>query len=190
MYASLSRQGHWPALRLDIKGPGLLPRLIDGCAADLTDRWADSRSVRRALDLPPTSRSESVALPPSECIGGHRTASPTLLRNDHSLEQYAAHIPGKGSSLALVPDLAESADGIIRSRRSLLGLSVFGSLPRVPPQNCRFERPLAERRKTGTDLWKPLDIFSVPAASSYPGFAQCRPGRSTSSADLSLRSPL
>ncbi|TYQ00828.1 UNVERIFIED_ORG: hypothetical protein FNL38_11142 [Nocardia globerula] len=29
---------------------------------------------------------------------------------------------------------------------------MFGSLPRVPPQKCRFERPLAERRKTGTDL--------------------------------------
>ncbi len=30
-------------------------------------------------------------------------------------------------------------------------VSVFGSLPRVPPQNCHFEWPLAERRKTGTD---------------------------------------
>jgi len=45
---------------------------------------------------------------------------------------------------------------------------VFGSLPRVPPQKCRFERPLAERRKTGTDPVKPLDTFSVPAASSIP----------------------
>ncbi len=34
---------------------------------------------------------------------------------------------------------------------------MFGSLPRVPPQKCRFERPLAERRKTGTDPAKPLD---------------------------------
>jgi hypothetical protein len=34
---------------------------------------------------------------------------------------------------------------------------VFDSLPRVPPQKCRFERPLAERRKTGTDPVKPLD---------------------------------
>ncbi len=48
---------------------------------------------------------------------------------------------------------------------------MFGSLPRVPPQKCRFERPLAERRKTGTDLVKPLDTFSVPAASSYPGWS-------------------
>ena len=36
---------------------------------------------------------------------------------------------------------------------------MFGSLPRVPPQKCRFERPLAERRKTGTDSVKPLDTF-------------------------------
>ena len=36
---------------------------------------------------------------------------------------------------------------------------MFGSLPRVPPQKCRFERPLAERRKTGTDPVKPLDAF-------------------------------
>ena len=36
---------------------------------------------------------------------------------------------------------------------------MFGSLPRVPPQKCRFERPLAERRKTGTDPVKPLDTF-------------------------------
>ena len=34
---------------------------------------------------------------------------------------------------------------------------MFGSLPRVPPQKCRFERPLAERRKTGIDPVKPLD---------------------------------
>ncbi len=45
---------------------------------------------------------------------------------------------------------------------------MFGSLPRVPPQKCRFERPLAERRKAGTDPVKPLDAFSAPAASSYP----------------------
>ena len=32
-------------------------------------------------------------------------------------------------------------------------------------KKCRFERPLAERRKTGTDPVKPLDTFSVPAAS-------------------------
>ncbi len=38
---------------------------------------------------------------------------------------------------------------------------MFGSLPRVPPQKCRFERPLAERRKTGTDLVKPLDTFRL-----------------------------
>ena len=36
---------------------------------------------------------------------------------------------------------------------------MFGSLPRVPPQKCRFERPHAERRKTGTDPVKPLDTF-------------------------------
>ena len=36
---------------------------------------------------------------------------------------------------------------------------MFGSLPRVPPQKCRFERPLAERRKTGTDPVKPLVTF-------------------------------
>ena len=36
---------------------------------------------------------------------------------------------------------------------------MFGSLPRVPPQKCRFERPLAERRKTGTDPVKPLDTL-------------------------------
>jgi len=37
-------------------------------------------------------------------------------------------------------------------------------------KKCRFERPLAERRKTGTDPVKPLDTLSVPAASSYlPG---------------------
>lgn len=36
---------------------------------------------------------------------------------------------------------------------------MFGSLPRVPPQKCRFERPLAERRKAGTDPVKPLDTF-------------------------------
>ncbi|GEM_PF-1231540 len=38
-------------------------------------------------------------------------------------------------------------------------VSVFGSLPRVPPQNCHFEWPLAERRKTGTDALEPLDTF-------------------------------
>ncbi len=36
---------------------------------------------------------------------------------------------------------------------------MFDSLPRVPPQKCRFERPLAERRKTGTDPVKPLTPF-------------------------------
>lgn len=36
---------------------------------------------------------------------------------------------------------------------------MFGSLPRVPPQKCRFERPLAERRKTGTDALEPPDTF-------------------------------
>lgn len=45
---------------------------------------------------------------------------------------------------------------------------MFGSLPRVPPQKCRFGRPLAERRKAGIDTVKPLDAFSVPAASSTP----------------------
>jgi hypothetical protein len=49
--------------------------------------------------------------------------------------------------------------GITLRVRWLQMLSVFGSLPRVPPQKCRFERPLAERRKTGTDLVRPLDTF-------------------------------
>ena len=32
-------------------------------------------------------------------------------------------------------------------------------------KKCRFERPLAERRKTGTDHMKPLDtLFRVLAA--------------------------
>ena len=35
-------------------------------------------------------------------------------------------------------------------------------------KKCRFERSLAERRKTGIDPVKPLDTFSVPAASSIP----------------------
>ena len=48
-------------------------------------------------------------------------------------------------------------------------VSVFGSLPRVPPQNCHFEWPLAERRKTGTDALEPLGPCRCPAASSCPG---------------------
>jgi hypothetical protein len=60
-------------------------------------------------------------------------------------------IPRKGIFTCARSDFVSAlTGGIIRCRRSLLMLSVFGSLPRVPPQKCRFEWPLAERRKTGT----------------------------------------
>ncbi len=48
-------------------------------------------------------------------------------------------------------------------RGSLSRLSKFGSLPRVPPQKCRSERPLAERRKMGTDVDRLLDTTLGPA---------------------------
>ncbi len=54
---------------------------------------------------------------------------------------------------------------------------MFGSLPRVPPQKCRFERPLAERRKTGTDPVKPLDtLFGGAGGFVISGGDQWRPG--------------
>ena len=56
---------------------------------------------------------------------------------------------------------------------------MFGSLPRVPPQKCRFERPLAERRKTGTDPVKPLDTLFGAGGFVISGGDQWRPGRST-----------
>ncbi len=66
-------------------------------------------------------------------------------------------------------DRGTSQHGITPCGGSLEMVSVFDSLPRVPPQNCHFEWPLAERRKTGTDALEPLDTCRCPAASSCPG---------------------
>ena len=63
--------------------------------------------------------------------------------------------------------------------------------PGATERNAASSGHLPRGARRAPTLWKPLDIFSGAGGFVLRGeVAQCRPGRSTSSADLSMRSPL